>query len=94
MKVLFLIISREKNQMAELLLGAAALYLGYKGARRVRNAYTSAKSEMYAEQDLMNSYYQPSYPYSHGHSGRSYGGGGYYPSSGYGGRSGYAYGYH
>lgn len=73
--------------MAELLIGAAALYLGYKGARRVRNAYSTTKAEMYAEQEQMNSYYQPNYPYSSG----SYGN--YYPSNGYGGRSGYSYGY-
>ena len=77
--------------MAELLIGAAALYLGYKGARRVRNAYSNTKAEMYAEQDWMNSNYQSNYPYSQPYSGRSYGN--YYPSNGYGGSSGYSYGH-
>ena len=74
----------------ELVLGAAALYLGYKGARRARNAYNNAKTEMYAEQGYNDPYYQSNYPYSGGY-------GNYYPSNGYGGgssyRSGYSYGY-
>ena len=91
---LFIVLIILEAYMAEILLAAGALYLGYKAAGRVRSAYTNTKSEMYAEQDMMN-YYQPSYQYSQPYSGRSHGS--YYPSNGYGGgssyRSGYSYGY-
>jgi hypothetical protein len=47
--------------MAELILAAGAAYLGYKAARRVRSAYSSAKQEMYEEQEWGNYYNQPDY---------------------------------
>ena len=70
--------------MAELVLGAAALYVGYKAAKRVRRAYTGAKSELYAEQDMYN-YYPQSYPSGYH--------GSYYQPNIYGYRNGYSYGY-
>lgn len=38
--------------MAELVLGAAALYLGWKVARKAGSAYRNAKQEMYEERGL------------------------------------------
>jgi hypothetical protein len=82
--------------MAELVLAAGAMYLGYKAARKAHTAFNNAKSEMYAEQGMFNSYnpsntyYSQSYPSGYN--------GSHYHSNGYGGgssyQSGHSYGYH
>ncbi len=81
--------------MAELLLAAGAAYLGYKAARKVHSAYSSAKQEMYAEQDMINPYYQQTNQYLQPYPGRS--NGSYHHSNPYGSgnihRSGHSYGY-
>ncbi len=81
--------------MAALLLAAGAAYLGYKAARKVRSAYSSAKQEMYEEQDMVNPYYQRTNQYLQPYSGGS---NGHYRHSSPNGsgnihRSGHSYGY-